>query len=493
MTATRTAPEVRDGERTASWGIGAAAVCATAAFLVLLIPGLRHWFVLPVVLCGVLVAPDAVDWARGRLDTFDPRAVLGVVGVHFFFLAPLLHVALDYWPRYVPPSADWRDALGRMALLNVAGLLLYRTTVGPVAGRGPDAGTGRVAPPVDVARLRAIGTAVVVVSLLAFLWVVARFDGPTGYLSSLADDRDELTGLGSILLVAGLFPLIVFVLVLVRHRDHLRDHPRTTAALVAALGVAQLVVGGLNGSRAHTVWPVLLAIGMCHLLVARVRRRTLVAVFLAGLAFMYVYGFYKNVGSAALGLLTGATSTAELSAETGRDVPLLLLGDLGRADVQALTLQRQREGTAAVGNGITYVGDLAFLVPARVLPVRPPDKVEVGTDVLHGEGAYDSGLRTSQVFGLAGEAVLNFGAAGAVLSFAALGGFVRVAGRIHRRALDAGSLPWPGPLGPGLLAAVLPVSVLLVLGSDLGNLAWFLVNHVVVLAAIVFASRRRTA
>src|SRR5437867_10567284 len=57
----------------------------------------RHWFVIPVLLCGVLIASDTVDWVRGRLNLFDPVGIVGILGIYFFFLAPPLHVSWYYW------------------------------------------------------------------------------------------------------------------------------------------------------------------------------------------------------------------------------------------------------------------------------------------------------------------------------------------------------------------------------------------------------------
>jgi hypothetical protein len=489
------------GGRQESWALGVTAVGMTTVLLVLLVPALRHWFVLPVAACGTLVAPDAVDWARRRLDTFDLQAVIGVVGLHFFFLTPLLHVTLDSWPRYLVPPADWRHALGQMALLNLLGLTLYRFVLArPAAGRR--GGAARAPARTDPARLQLAGALCAASSVVAFCWLVRQLGGVGGYLGTVADSREELVGMGTALLAAGQFPLLAFAVVVVRWRVYLRAHPAVTMALVAALAVAQLVAGGLGGSRSHTVWPVMAGICMCHLAVARVRRRVLVAAFAVAVAFMYLYGLYKSAGSAVLDVLSGATTASELSAQTGRDLELLLLADLGRADIQALTLDRQREGAAAVGHGVTYVGDLAFLVPDRILPDPPADKVELGTDMLFGSGAYASGLRSTHIFGLAGEGILNFGSAGAVMAFVALGLFVRSAGGLYRRA--AGGRAGPGGTGGGdggdgddgavggrLLAATLPTAAVLVLGSDLGNLAWFAANHVAVLAAVVFLARTR--
>jgi hypothetical protein len=87
-----------------------------------------HWFVLPVLCCGILISKEAVDWIRGRQDLFDPVGIIGLLGFHFFFLAPLLHVHLDYWLEYVVLPPDMRGWLGKMAMINVIGLLLYRVS-----------------------------------------------------------------------------------------------------------------------------------------------------------------------------------------------------------------------------------------------------------------------------------------------------------------------------------------------------------------------------
>src|ERR1039457_5349528 len=57
----------------------------------------RHWFVIPVAMCGLLMAIDAVPWARGRMDLYDPAGIVGLLSTHGFFLAPLLNAAWNEW------------------------------------------------------------------------------------------------------------------------------------------------------------------------------------------------------------------------------------------------------------------------------------------------------------------------------------------------------------------------------------------------------------
>ena len=62
---------------------------------------LNQWFVLPVLGCGVLIGIDAINWMRGRYDALDPIGIVGLLGIHFFFLAALLQVAWDHGMSFV--------------------------------------------------------------------------------------------------------------------------------------------------------------------------------------------------------------------------------------------------------------------------------------------------------------------------------------------------------------------------------------------------------
>ena len=460
--------------------LSALGVLLVVAAFALLVPDLRHWMVVPVAACGALVAPDLHDWASGELDILDPQAVVALVGAHFFVLAPLLHVTLDAWPRYLEPAADWRHALGTMAALNLAGLLLYRGLLA-LPHRARRTPVARV----DHTRFQALGWTIVLTSLTTFVTLVIGFGGPGEYVATLTSLDKDLTGYGPVLLTAACFPLLVLVLVLLRARTALRRRPVLLLVLLIAFALVQLAVAGLHGSRSSVIWPVLIAIGASHLVIAPLRKRTLVVALIAIGGFMYLYGFYKSAGADAIDILTGDRSVEELSGETGRDLPLLLLGDLARADIQALTLDRAIMRPDLTGNGLTYPGDLLFLIARDVRPDLP-DKVIVGTDLLYGPGAYESGTRSSQIYGIAGEAMLNLGPIGAVLSFIPLGLVVRAARSRYRSAL----LP-DAPLDGRLLASTLPIFVVLVLTADLDNVLWFAVNDVAVLACLILLSRRK--
>lgn len=472
-------PKPADGGRAASWLVGAVVVAIASGSAVVLQPGLRHWYVLPVSLCGILIIPDAVDFARGRLDTFDPRALVGLMGTYFFFVTPLLHVVLNYWALYVDGPADWRNALGRMAVLNLLGLSIYRAVLAPRPASAP-----KPLPPTDDRRLRGLAAVIALVGFVTFGLLVGSLGGPASYVQTVAGNPAALKGLGYALLISTAFPAALLILVLSRFRDFFRRRPVALVPVLLVYVAAELFVGGVAGSRSHTVWSLVIGVGLCHLLIKPVRRAVLGILLLLLVAFMYFYGFYKSEGTQAFSALQQGESISDLSASTGRNVDSLLLGDFGRADVQALLLDRVTQDHAPLAHGETYIGDLTFLVPHSLRVV--PTKVQAGTDVMYGKGSYTADFQSSYVYGLAGEATLNFGPVGAVLAFLPFGLLVRAATAFYRRCQAS-----PQARGFALMAPGLALGTALILTSDLDNLAWFLLNYVFYAVVLALGSSRR--
>ena len=167
-----------------------------------------HWFVIPIFICGVIIGIDAADWFSGRMGIFDPAGIIGLLGVHFFFLAPLLHVVWDVWLPYVDPPHDWRDWLGGMAIVNVVGLLMYRYARERASMLGPGS-TTRAFWHVDRRRLLLAAICGMLLSGALQCWVYARFGGVLGFIEAFSDSsvnpsqKQSLKGWGWIFLVSG--------------------------------------------------------------------------------------------------------------------------------------------------------------------------------------------------------------------------------------------------------------------------------------------------
>jgi hypothetical protein len=399
---------------------------------------IAHWFLVPVLLCGVLIGIDAVDWFRGRLDIFDPAGIIGLLGVHFFFLAPLLHVTWDSWMRYINPPPDWRDWLGGMAVVNTAGLVLYQCARRRAAVWGQHTRKEAFWQLNRNLLLWAAGCALMLSGALQ-IWVYAQQGGIIGYIEQFSRailDPESSSGfkdMGWIFMVSESFPILgmVYFAVSVGRLRTARTW-LVIGLIMFGFFALQMLFGGLRGSRSNTVWALFWAAGIIHFWVRPLNKTLVFAGVCFLVAFMYFYGFYKGLGKDAWTVFEAGAIPAEASIKTGRTLDGMLLGDLGRSDVQAFLLYRlsmpDRDYQYAWGR--TYLASATLLIPRALWPARPPGKVKEGTEVQYGAGSWDEHKwNSSLVYGLAGEAMLNFGPLAVPFAYLIFGVIV---GRLQR-------------------------------------------------------------
>jgi hypothetical protein len=396
-----------------------------------------HWFVIPVLFCGVLIGCDAVDWFRGRLSLFDPAGIIGLAGVHFFFLAPLLHVAWDSWMRYIVPPPDWRDWLGGMAIVNAVGLVFYRCAKRRAALWGKRTGKETVWR-LNRKPLLWGGGCGLMLSATLQIWIYAQHGGITGYIDTFTralqeDSSTAFQGMGWIFMLSESFPIVGMVYFAVyAGRSRTAKTWLVISLALLAFFVLQMLFGGLRGSRSNTIWALFWAAGIIHFWI-RPLNRTFVFVGICFLVFfMYLYGFYKDLGGYAWTAFEAGTIPAEANLKTRRTLDGLILRDLGRADVQAFLLYRllRPDVDYQYVLGGTYLASATLLIPRAIWHDRPSGKVKAGTEAQYGVGSYDENKwRSSLVYGLAGETMLNFGPIAVPFAYLIFG---VVVGRLQR-------------------------------------------------------------
>ena len=374
-----------------------------------------HWFLVPILFCGVLIGCDAADWLRGRLNLFDPAGITGLMGVHFFFLAPLLHVTWNSWMRYVEPPPDWRDWLGAMAIVNAVGLVLYRVARKKAALLGRQT-SKRTFWQLNRKRLLFSAGCGLVLSGALQIWVYAQKGGIIGYIEQFSRSTDDpdagFKGMGWIFMVSESFPVLAMIgFAICTGRSLIAKTWPNITLLLLVVFTLQMFFGGLRGSRSNTIWALFWVAGIIHFWI-RPLNRTFVFIGICFLAvFMYLYGFYKDLGEDTWNAYQ-AGEIDPAASKTGRTFDGMLLGDLGRSDVQAFLLYRlsRPDQDYQYAWGRTYLASAALLIPRAFWPDRPPGKVKAGTEAQYGVGSWEEHKWSSSlVYGLAGEAMLNFG------------------------------------------------------------------------------------
>ena len=300
-----------------------------------------------------------------------------------------------------------------------------------------------------------------------------------------AQNATPLSGFGPLVTVAAIFPLTCFIGLVVAKRELLTSRFLLTLIALAGFAVVLVLVDGFRGSRGSLVWPMVSAVAVVHYLIRPIRRVAVLVLIPLLVVFMLGYGLFKSAGVDGFTRVAGGESFITVSESSGRSVGTLLLGDFSRTTTQALMMQSIEAGVAHPwAMGATYLGDVLTFLPGE-LPIDIETKVQAGTETIYGTGSYDLGLRSTLIYGMVGEGVLNFGLlGGAVLPFIALVVLVRWALRAKLR--------WEvfGDVASATYAGGFAVSAMYFLFNDLDNYTNFMVSFILPTMLAVFLARR---
>jgi hypothetical protein len=448
-------------------------------------PALTHWFLVPLMACGLIAGVDAVRGLRGKLDLFDPRVVVACLAFYGFFATPILHVA---WDRFgagydLVLSDDWRPWLGAMGALNAAGLTVYRLAQNWVYHKTQPSLKRCV---LDHKRFYPVFAFAITISAIGasgYLWLMG---GISGEVESFESNKTAYVGKGWLLTLAWPLAILSFIVLVFVLSDRQRKHTRWKMAVVllSLAGASHFILVGLYGSRSATVWALFWMAGVVHYWFRRLSARIAVAGILLLIVFMYFYGFYKERGRAGLAVLRSPALWMDPKGYE-RDLKILLLDDFARADSNAFILHNliRDPGDYTYRWGLTYAGALAILIPRNVWPDRPDVKLDAGTEAQYGKATF---LTSYRVYGLGGEALLNFGPLGIVPIFALYGGVVGW----YRRKLTS----WDLRDARIVLAPLFTMWCASALVSDSDNLVFAAVTQgTLVIAAVIASSVRRPA
>ena len=396
-------------------------VCAITLIFTLTSKAVVHWFLIPVTVCGVLAGVDIIRSIRGRLDLFDPKAIIAFLAFYGCFVTPILHVV---WDRFgvnndLPLWGDWRPWLGAMAALNAASLLVYRLTHNYTFNRTrPTFWRWEI----QARRFHFFFSLALAASVAGVYAFFSRLDGIPGMVQSFEENLQAYTGKGWLLVFAWPLAVLCFIILVfmwTSHEQHGRRPVSVGILLVCAFGVSQFLLMGWYGSRSATIWALFWMAGIIHYRIDRLPRKTVAAGIIFLIAFMYFYGFYKEQGRTAFGILDSPSQWLQPKGYQ-RDIKFLLLEDLGRADSNAYLLYNLTKFPKDYDYrwGLTYAGALTFLVPKSLWPTRPNYKTDAGTEATLGKS---SSFYSTRVYGITGEALLNFGPWGVIPLFALYG------------------------------------------------------------------------
>lgn len=444
-----------------------------------------HWFLLPLMTCGILAGADVVRWLRGRLDLFDPRTIVACLAFYGFFVAPMLNVVWDqYGIGDMVVSGDWRPWLGAMASLNAFGLVVYRMAEELIFRRTkPSKSRWEI----DRKRFYPIFASALLLSaagVIAYLW---QLGGIMGEVNAFESNQEAFIGKGWMLVLAWPLAVLSFITVvftLIDRRTTGERHLTTGMLLLSLAGIGHFLLMGWYGSRSATILALFWMAGILHYQFRKLSPRMMALGLIFLVTFMYFYGFYKEQQRAGLEVLRSPSMWLEPKGYQ-RDIKYLLLGDLARSDSNAYILHNlvKDPGEYDYRWGLTYAGAFGILIPRNFWPDRPKFKVDAGTEAQFGKGAQ---FESTRVYGLSGEALLNFGPWGVTPMFAIFGALLGW----YRKKLRS----WDPADARLFLAPLFTIMFLTGFVYDSDNVVFFsLTEGALICAAISAASNRSPA
>jgi hypothetical protein len=458
-------------------------VCIIAFLSVIASKPVIHWFLLPVIACGILSGVDIVRWLRGRLDLFDPKVIIAFLSFYGCFITPMLHVI---WDRFgvnndLPLWGDWRPWLGAMAALNTASLLIYRIAHNYAFNRTRPS---TLRWEIDRKKFHFCFSAALVCSVAGVYAFFSGLDGISGMVKSFEENLQAYTGKGWLLVFAWPLAVLCFIVIVYLWTNRKQHHRRPATIgilLVGTFGVCQFILMGWYGSRSATIWALFWMAGIIHYRIDRLSRKMVAIGIILLIAFMYFYGFYKEQGRTGFGVID-APSTWLQPKGYKRDIKFLLLEDLARADVNAYILYNLIKFPTDYQYrwGLTYAGAPLFLVPRNFWPNRPNYKTDAGTEATLGKS---SSYYSTRVYGITGEALLNFGPWGVLPMFALYGAGLGW----YRKKLKS----WDGSDARMFLAPLLTILFASVFVSDSDNILYLFVVDGSLITAALLASVKK--
>ena len=464
----------------------------TISVFVIQQPGkMMHWMLLPLALCGTLVGADAIRWLKGTYTIFDPKGTIGLLGVNFFLVAPLLIVFHDVEGVETYVVSQWQPLLGIMALFNAVGLIVYKLAE-KFAFRRPSK-VERTYWTLNSSRASFFVPLFVILAFFSLCFYMFRGGGLAGIL--LQERQSEanvgLVGMGPFMILRDALPLSVLIGLTVYRISNAQTGKSPWWFF---LGVGMLVLffftSGLRGSRAATAYGLICAGAMIHFFWRKLTVKIILMTLIPLGMFFYLYGFYKSTGIVGIKqLVQGQTTIRHLQEQSKRTAVSYFIGDLSRAHVQAA------EADVLVNKpypyryryGKTYPLAFGYLIPRRIWRSKPIDmgRIIAGTEMLYGEGTYGAfvkvgggGNRSTQLYGLAGEAMLNFGLVGIPAVFAVWG---YVVGRIRKRLYSYR----PGDLRL-LMTGFWMLFGFMMLLADMDILVWFCISLYIIPATLIY-------
>ncbi|MEK4555305.1 hypothetical protein [Jeotgalicoccus sp. FSL K6-3177] len=442
----------------------------------------RHWFLVPNYITGsLLIYMSIASYFESKYKFFAVKFIVFVFSFYFFTIVPLLTIKWNYFISNVMQPNDWNTWIGLLSVMNLIGIIIFiliqKLNIFNFKFKSWN---------INYKKFYIFSGLILVFSFLVQTYYYVSLGGISSYINLYSDrgNNEAFDDAGLIFTLTEAFPIVLGTLVII-HMKRKNYEPKWIwlVLFLIVIFIIRMYFGGLRGSRSNTIWAIFWITGLIHFWIRPINLKVITLGTVLLILFMNIYSVYKIHGSDFYEIFIENDERVVVLNENSTGFETIFLQDFGRTDTQSYLLYKNfKDENFNKASGETYLGTLTLFIPDKIDFMNFDRKARFGTDALYGNGSYENGLTSSKVYGLYGEAILNFGMIVGLLSFVFWGVTVNYINKLQHgiERYDARMIIIP----------LLLITSILMLINDSDNILFFLIKNGLIPFLLIFLSKK---
>lgn len=366
---------------------------------------------------------------------FHPLPLVCLIFFLSFVFAPIISLGFDVYLLFAPRLIDWNKWLVITSWLYFVGIFFFY--LGSKLSFRSEYNAQSINIDLNKKKLIVVSILFLIITLVSQAYVFYKFGGFISYLTRWSESRDEFAGMGVWYMLAEPFPVILLLfIILLIDKSRLNKNIFNIVIIFSIFFALKLIFGGLRGSRSNTIWGIFWFAGIVHIYLFRLRKIHILAGVLFLATFMSVYTIYKTYG---IDSFSGDYTIEDTNRFENNPLIEIYLGDFSRGTINTYQISQIEDlSSYEYKYGQTYISSIIKVIPPLKELYYGHSKNSAGAEIVSNikVSPTQDDIHNSRVFGLYGEAILNFGIFIGLISFFIFGVIATTLDNLSRKYLS---------------------------------------------------------
>jgi len=390
---------------------------------------------IPLFLISYILFPYFWHWLSGKVDTFDPLALVCIYMFYLFVVVPIIHLITNQYST--PLYGDINSLLLITCCIYLGATLMFLLGVYIPTNKLVGSKIPLLGRSISLPILVTLSSLSVILTVFLYFYQIYQMGGFYN-ISSYIENRlsiGEGTGWFTIIRDIGFIGLLLIMngFFTIKQKS-LISKIKSNLLFVLVLFIITLLLF-YQGGRAWILIYYYFGIVLYHYSIKRVKSLSLVIIAVIIIPFLHGYSVWRALG--------GQISFFEVLGKfnfyakiINRPLLTIFTGDFGRTDVVMFIIQKVSSGEQPILLGETFLAAFLQIIPRSIWKTRPYGISEILTDMEYGKGVYSSLInKSSRVASFLGELYLNFHLPGVFIGFFLYGILVGIFYYYYKKAI----------------------------------------------------------